>query len=114
KPSADRETSSRNEPLLSSRYWGIGMTDAELQLRSCRGCTCFCPAPIFRPRHHTTVSASGFAAEDAAAGKAEPTSAAFIDVANSFGVRYPKLVCVCAALYSLRDAAPFRRASNRF
>lgn len=42
---------------------------------------------------HTTVSASAFASEGGVASKAEPPSAAFIDVANSFGVRYPKLLC---------------------
>jgi putative transposase len=34
--------------------------------------------------------------------------------ANSSGVRYPKLLCGRSRLYSIRQAAIFRRASNRF
>jgi len=49
-------------------------------------------APALRARDHTTLSDSGFSAEDGGASKAEPASAAFIAVANSFGVRYPKLL----------------------
>ena len=58
------------------------------------------------------MSFSGFAAEDDAASKAEPASAAFSNVANSFGVLYPKLLCGRSSLYSFRHAAIFRRASN--
>jgi len=36
------------------------------------------------------------------------------NVANSFGVLYPKLLCGRSSLYSIRQAAIFRRASNRF
>src|SRR5438094_6329761 len=70
--------------------------------------------PILRARHHTTLSAFGSAAEDGVASRAEPASAALIAVANSFGVRYPKLLCGLASLYSIRHAAIFRRASNKF
>ena len=44
---------------------------------------------------------SGFAAEDGEARKAEPDSAALIDVANSFGVKYPRLLCGRSSLYSI-------------
>src|SRR5437667_8299597 len=57
-------------------------------------------APILRARHHTTLSAFGSAAEDGGASKAEPASAALIAVANSCGVRYPKLLCGRSSLYS--------------
>jgi len=63
---------------------------------------------------YTTLSDSGFAAEDGGASKAEPASAAFIAVANSFGVRYPRLPCGLSWLYSVRQAVIFRRASNKF
>src|SRR5438876_12356513 len=66
-------------------------------------------APILRARHHTTLSAFGSAAEDGGASKAEPASAALIAVANSCGVRYPKLLCGRSSLYSIfprRDLAP--------
>src|SRR6185369_9684961 len=39
--------------------------------------------------------------------------AALIAVANSFGVKYPKLLCGRSSLYSFFHAAIFRRASNR-
>src|SRR2546429_8426352 len=42
----------------------------------------------------------GSAAEDGGASKAEPASAALIAVANSCGVRYPKLLCGRSSLYS--------------
>src|SRR5438876_11048368 len=58
------------------------------------------------PRQHSS--------EDGVASRAEPASAALIAVANSFGVRYPKLLCGLASLYSIRHAALFRRASNTF
>ncbi len=46
------------------------------------------------------LSAFGSAAEDGGASKAEPASAALIAVANSCGVRYPKLLCGRSSLYS--------------
>jgi hypothetical protein len=58
-----------------------------------------------RAPDHTMVSASGFAAEDGAAIKVEPASAALSDIANSLGVRYPRLLCGLSSLYSLRQAA---------
>jgi len=67
-----------------------------------------------RARHHTTLSAFGFAAEDGGASKAEPASAALIAVANSCGVRYPKLLCGRFSLYSIFHAPILRRASNKF
>ena len=46
--------------------------------------------------------------------KRSPASAALSNLANSFGVLYPKLLCGRSSLYSIRHAAIFRRASNRF
>jgi len=43
-------------------------------------------APALRAPGHTTLSDFGFAVEDGGASKTEPASAAFIAVANSFGV----------------------------
>src|SRR5262249_13842698 len=49
-----------------------------------------------------------------AASRAEPASAALSDVANSFGVLYPRLLCGLSSLYSFCHTAPYCRASNKF
>ncbi len=58
------------------------------------------PRPGQMTEWKNVLSAFGSAAEDGGASKAEPASAALIAVANSCGVRYPKLLCGRSSLYS--------------
>ena len=57
--------------------------------------------PLFAHEIHTTLSESGFAAEDGGSSKA-----ALISVANTFGVRYPRLLCSVCASFAVRSTRP--------